>query len=87
MFSLAEAVLLDYKARHRFKKFNNIMFKIHGKEKFEHRTQYIENNINHSLGYFSSFAKNNFYQETKVLRHRLLKNQKMIEALNKRSKA
>ena len=68
MFIVAESFLLDHRSRHRQKKFKDIMFKIHGKDKFEQRTKFIENNINHSLGYFSSFSKNNFYQETNILR-------------------
>lgn len=49
----AETLILRYKSRKRVKYYDNLKFKVRGKDKIDNKNNYCDLNIESSLKYFS----------------------------------
>ena len=76
----AETLILRYKSRKRVKKYNNLKFKVRGKDKIDNKNNYCDLNIQSSLKYFSpdnQFSNHN--KEDYYIRKKIWKNQFLLD--------
>ena len=74
----AETLVLRNKLNQRNIKYNDLMSKITGKDKFETKNNYCEQNIQNVLNYLSPSRNRDKDSDTVLIRKKLWKNQQLI---------
>lgn len=75
LMNVAEALVIEHKNRHRLQKLNDLKFKIFGKDQFESKNNFIENNIESSMKFFSgSHSIEDPNMDAALIRSKLIKN-------------
>ena len=79
--NVAEQMVVEHKRDQRFKKLDDIKFKLFGQDKFVSKNGFVENYLDSIIKYFSASKTIDYVKEaqTSEIRNQILKNQRLME--------